>query len=84
MKIQDRRMQLAGHIHRHPELVANCLLLWEPSLGVRSRGRPAMNYVDSLQTDTGLNDIGEMGTIMADRVLWRQRIDTQHINTQVN
>ena len=26
MKIQKRRMRLAGHIHRHPELVANCVL----------------------------------------------------------
>ena len=43
-----------------------------------------MNYVDSLRADTGLNDTGEMGRIMADRVLWRQRIDTQRINTQVN
>ena len=77
MKIQERRMRLAGHIHRHPELVANRLLLWEPSHGVRSRGRPAITYVDSLRADTGLNDTGEMGGLMADRVLWRQRINTR-------
>ena len=53
-------MRLAGHIHRHPELVANRLLLWEPNHGVRSRGRPAMTYVDSLRVDTGLSDTGEM------------------------
>ena len=77
MKIQERRMRLAGHIHRHPELVANRLLLWEPTHGVRSRGRPAKTYVDSLRADTGLNDTGEMGGLMADRVLWRQRINTR-------
>ena len=27
MKIRERRMRLAGRIHRHPELVANRLLL---------------------------------------------------------
>ena len=77
MKIQERRMRLAGHIHRHPELVANRLLLWEPNHGVRSRGRPAMTYVDSLRADTGLSDTGEIGGLMADRVLWRQRINTR-------
>ena len=46
MKIQQRRMRLAGHIHRHPELVANRLLRWEPNHGVMSRGRPAMTYED--------------------------------------
>ena len=76
MKIQERRMRLAGHIHRHPELVAN-LLLWEPTHGVRSKERPAITYVDNLRADTGLNDTGEMGRLMADRVLWRQRINTR-------
>ena len=44
---------------------------------MRSRGRPAKTYVDSLRADTGLNDTGEMGGLMADRVLWRQRINTR-------
>ena len=73
MKNQERRMRLAGHIHRHPELVANRLLLWEPTHGVRRRGRLAKTCVDSLRADTGLNDTGEMGGLMADRVLRRQR-----------
>ena len=42
MKIQERRMRLAGHIHRHPELIANRLLLWEPTHGVRSRENQPM------------------------------------------
>ena len=77
MKIQERRMRLAGHIHRHDELVANRLLLWEPTHGTRSRGRPALTFVDNLRTDTGLTDTGEIGRLMADRTLWRQRIDTR-------
>ena len=68
MKIQERRMRLAGHIHRHPELVAHDVLLWEPNHGTRGRGRPALTYVDSLRTDTGLTDVGEMED------LWRIEI----------
>ena len=33
-KIQQRRMRLAGHIHRHNELVGHELLLWEPKHGL--------------------------------------------------
>ena len=76
MKIQERRMRLAGHIHRHPELTAHQVLLWEPSHGTRGRIRPALTYVDCLRQDTGLTDVGEIGGLMADRLLWRQRIDT--------
>ena len=65
-----------GHIHRQPELVANRLLLWEPNHGV-SWGRPAMAYIDNRRAETGLNDTGKIGGPMADRVLWRQRINTR-------
>ena len=77
MKIQERRMRLAGHVHRHPELVANRLLLWEPTQGGRSRGRPCKTFVDNLRDDTGLTNTGEIAGLMADRLLWRQRIDTR-------
>ena len=76
MKIQERRMRLAGHMHRHPELVANRLLLWEPTHGVQSRRRPAITYVDNLRP-TCLNDTDKNGGRMADRVVWRQRIKTR-------
>ena len=42
--------------------------LWGPNHGVRSRGRPAMNFVDSLPVGTGLSDSGEIDGLMADRV----------------
>ena len=78
MKIQDRRMRLAGHIQRHNELLAHHTLLWEPTHGVRSRGRPALTFVDNIRADTGLTDTGEISRL-ADRLvlLWRQRIDTR-------
>ena len=35
-----------------------------------------MTCVDSIRADTELNDTGDIGGLMADSVLWRQRIDT--------
>ena len=39
-KIASRRMRLAGHCHRHQELPASKLVLWNPGRGHRSQGRP--------------------------------------------
>ena len=50
-----RRLQLAGHCIRHPELSAQPLVLWEPSHG-RGWGRPKATYVDTLKRDTGARD----------------------------
>ena len=63
-KIQERRMRLAGHIHRHEDLVAQELLLWEPTQGVRGRGRPALTIVDTLKSDTELDSTVDIGTLM--------------------
>ena len=76
-KIQERRMKLAGHIHRHDDLVAHQLLLWEPTQGTRGRGRPALTFVDTLRGDTGLNGTEEIRGLMADRKLWRNTIKTR-------
>ncbi|KAL5247556.1 hypothetical protein ACHWQZ_G019436 [Mnemiopsis leidyi] len=77
MKIQERRMRLAGHLKRHPELTASSLLLWEPKHGARTRGRPALTYVDNLRKDTGLSDTREIAGLMADRLLWRRHINAR-------
>ena len=39
-KIATRRMQLASHCHLHPEMSAHKLVLWQPTHGQQSRGRP--------------------------------------------
>ena len=36
--IRLRRMRLAGHCARHPELTASQLILWKPTHGRKSRG----------------------------------------------
>ena len=76
-KIQARRMRLAGHIQRHDDLVAHDLLLWEPSHGYRGRGRPPLTFVDTLRKDTGLVNTEEIRRLMADRKLWRDKIETR-------
>ena len=45
-RIAASRMKLAGHCHRHPELVASDLVLWQPNQNLRRRGRPKVNFVE--------------------------------------
>lgn len=70
-KIASRRLQLAGHCFRHPELSTQQLVLWDPKHGHRGRGRPKATYIDTLKRDTGANDAAELASLMADRKIWR-------------
>ena len=70
-KIASRRLKLAGHCYRHPELEAQRLILWEPKHGQKHRGRPRMNYMDTRKRDTGAKSCNEIATLMEDRVIWR-------------
>ena len=38
-KIKSRRMRMAGHCIRHPELSIHPLILWEPTQGKANLGR---------------------------------------------
>ena len=73
-KIRIRRLRLAGHCYRHPELAAQKLVLWEPTHGTKSRGRQPLTYVDTLRRDTGLTAAGEIGTCMQAREEWKSII----------
>ena len=75
--IAGRRLQLAGHCFRHPELSAQPLVLWQPNHGHRGRGRPKATYVDTLKRDTGTSDSGELAALMRDRIVWREHIGRQ-------
>ena len=55
-KIAQRRLRLAGHAQRHPELTLHSVLLWEPAHGRAGRGRPKQTFIDTLRADTGLQD----------------------------
>ena len=76
-KIASRRLQLAGHCQRHPELAAHNLILWEPTHGHRGRGRPAATFIDALKRDTGTSETSELATLMADRTVWRNHVKTR-------
>ena len=73
-KIRERRMRLAGHCIRHPELVASELVLWEPTLGNRNNSGRHTTYIDCLKRDTGLSNTAEVKTLMEDRLRWRAAI----------
>ena len=71
-KIAARRMKLAGHCHRHQELPVKRLVLWEPTHGHRSTGRPTSTYVDVLKKDSGAESTNELARCMENRDDWRR------------
>ena len=73
-KVAQRRLRLAGHCVRHEEEIANKLVLWQPTEGRANRGRRPVNYIDNLKSDTGLEDISEIKTVMMDRVRWKEYV----------
>ena len=71
-KIASRRLQLAGlFCHRHHELCAHKLVLWEPTHGHRGRGQPRTTFLDVLKSDMGAKNVEELAGMMSDRkVMW--------------
>ena len=74
LKIQERRMRLAGHCIRHEEEIASKLVLWEPLEGTRNRGVQPASYIDNLLRDTGVENTRELRSLMEDRTDWRRAI----------
>ena len=68
--IQKRRLQLAGHVLRGNE-PATKLLLWEPEVAQRKRGRPRMTLKKVIERDTGMRK-DEIVRLANDRVRWRE------------
>ena len=78
-KIRKRRLTMAGHNVRHPELVASGLVLWEPANGSRSAGGRRTTFIDVLKRDTGLEVTTEVRTLMKDRQRWRAAIHDSRV-----
>ncbi|XP_073238052.1 uncharacterized protein [Porites lutea] len=72
--IASRRLQLAGHCYRHPELSTQKLVLWEPTHGHRGRGRPNTTYIDTRKRHTGAFEASEIAALMADKRLWKDLV----------
>ena len=68
--LQKRRLKFAGHCYRSAHEPVSKLVLWAPTQGKRGRGRPAINYINQISRDTGLN-LDELGKTMEDRDQWR-------------
>ena len=66
-----RRLKLAGHCIRHPELLARDLVTWEPEAqrGEAKRDRPKQSYLSTLIRDVGTKTKEELRTLMRDRDL---------------
>ena len=74
VKIRERRMRLAGHCVRHPELPVSPLVLWEPIDGNRSKGRRRITFVDQLKKNATQQETSELRTLMLDRDAWKTTI----------
>ncbi|KAI8521737.1 hypothetical protein Bbelb_014910 [Branchiostoma belcheri] len=64
------RMKLAAHCVRHPDIIESKLelVLGEPTKGQRSRGRPRINFIDNLRSETSLTEVKEIQSLMEDKV----------------
>ena len=71
--IAERRTRFSGHCWRSKDEVIYKLLLWEPTNGKRSRGRPAKTYIDQMMEDTQLEN-DELHRAMEDRGVWRRLV----------
>ena len=71
-KLRSRRLKMAGHCIRHPELLASDLVLWEPMHGRAQQGRPRQSYLSMLLKEVGTNSKEELRTLMRDRDIWRE------------
>ena len=74
--IRQRRMRFAGHCFRASNQPISKLLFWTPSQGKRGRGAGIKTYPKMLKEDTKLTSELEIQGLMADRLLWRQRVNS--------
>ena len=74
--IRQRRLRFAGHCSRAINQPVTDLLFWTPSVGKRGRGAGIKTFPKSLVEDTALSSNQEIQDLMADRQLWRQRVNT--------
>ena len=71
--IVKARMRFAGHCYRSKEELVSEVLMWKPSHGKASVGRPPKTYVQQLAVDAGC-DTTELHGLMLNRNLWRERV----------
>ena len=71
--IQVRRTRHAGHYWRSRDELISDVLLWTPTYGRETAGRPARTYIQQLCEDTGCSP-EDQSEAMNDREKWRERV----------
>ena len=77
-RLRDRRLRFSGHCWRSKSEIISQMLFWEPSKGKRTRGRPAMTYIDQLEKDTCLPR-QELPKIMENRTEWKKLVKSVRV-----
>ena len=72
--IRQQRLRFTGHCWRSIIQLSSEVILWEPSHGKRSRGRPRKTYVDQLIADTACT-YEDVANLMDDRDRWKELIN---------
>ena len=67
--IQVRRTRHAGHCWRSKDEFISDILLWTPTYGRATAGRPAQTYIQQLCEDTGCSS-EDLPEVMNDREKW--------------
>ena len=75
--IAERRMKLAGHVHRDTSSPAHLTVTWQPTHGNPGRGRPPVTLLDTLLRDTQLDNVAELESCMLEREDWRNRCESR-------
>ena len=70
----QHRLRFIGHCWRSKDELIHKLLLWDPTQGKRSRGRPHFTYIDQLVQDTGI-EREYLPAAMDDRDVWRSLVN---------
>ena len=73
--ISQRRLRFSGHCFRAENQPVTKLLFWTPQQGKRARGPGIKTYPKMLREDTQLTSDEEIKGLMADRKLWRKKVN---------
>ena len=75
LTISQRRLRFSGHCFRAENQPVTKLLFWTPQQGKRARGPGIKTYLKMLREDTQLTSDEEIKGLMADRKLWRKKVN---------
>ena len=79
-RLRDHHLCFSGHCWRSKSEIISQMLFWELSRGKRTRGRPAMTYIDQLEKDTCLPR-QELPKIMEDRTEWIKLVKSVRVRS---